>query len=190
MKGKSKKSIVILIVLLAIGFAAVTTTLTINGIIRIGANEDNFKKNVIFSEAKLVYSDASKSADEGEVEIVNDGKGITFTTKRLTAIGETVTLEYKIRNNSQYTAKLQGINCTVKNADEHDVTNEVIEAQTGDYIKLEKEAVADTLKKGEETEEKDITITMIKSYIGTATKNETTYSVECTIEAQGSTEED
>ena len=33
MKGKTKKSIIVLVVLLAIGFAAVSTTLYINGVI-------------------------------------------------------------------------------------------------------------------------------------------------------------
>ena len=173
MKGKTKKSIVILIVLLAIGFAAVTTTLTINGIIRIGANEDNFKKNVIFSEASLVYSDSSKSATDEEVQIINDGKEISFTTKRLTAIGETVSLKYKIQNNSQYTASLQGINCTVTNADNTDVTQQVINDKSGDYIKIDIDTVNNRLLSKEETEEKNMTITMIKSYIGNTTKNET-----------------
>lgn len=188
MRGKSKKSIVVLIVLLAIGFAAVTTTLTINGTIRLGAGADNFRKNLVFTKAVLSYSDSTKTADEGDVSIIDEGRGIQFTTKTLTAIGESVTLTYQITNRSQYIADLEEIKCTVKNAESVDVTNKVVDTKTGDYIKLEADSVAGTLQKQGVTEDKNVKITMIKSYVGTASSNDTTYSVTCTIDANGRTE--
>ena len=65
MKGKTKKSIVVLVLLMVIGFAAVTTTLTINGVIRLGANQENFKNNLIFKKAELTYSDTNKTVAGG-----------------------------------------------------------------------------------------------------------------------------
>lgn len=118
MKGKTKKSILVLVVLLSIGFAAVTTTLTINGTLRLGANQDNFKDNLIFTKAELTYSeDVSTEAEEGEnATISEDGKSISFTTRTLKNIGSVATLTYDITNNSQYTAEFTGITCKVTNA--------------------------------------------------------------------------
>lgn len=49
---KSRKSLLIfLIVLLTIGFASVTTTLTLVGVLNIGDNNDDF--NIIFTSAAL-----------------------------------------------------------------------------------------------------------------------------------------
>mgnify|MGYP004671238941 CR=1 FL=1 len=55
---KKKASIVVAILLLAVGFAAISTTLIINGSTKVGENTDDF--SVIFTAASLdgedVYS--------------------------------------------------------------------------------------------------------------------------------------
>ena len=46
-----KKLILTLVILLVVGFASVSTTLIISGIVGIASNEDDF--NIIFTDAKL-----------------------------------------------------------------------------------------------------------------------------------------
>lgn len=183
-KNKSWKGILLIVLLLAIGFAAVTTTLYINGTINFGANNEDFEKNLIFSKAELTYSDSTKTPVTTGL-IIKDGKEIEFTTDKLTMIGETATLTYDIKNNSQYDADLAEIVCTVKNAAEADVTAAVVTSKTGDYIKLDASSVAGILSKNNTKSDNTLTVTMIKSYVGTDDSNETTYKVHCEIAAEG-----
>lgn len=190
MKGKTKKSIIVLIVLLAIGFAAVTTTLTINGTIRLGANQENFKENLIFTKAELTYSDeVSTVEEEGEgATISEDGKSISFTTRTLTDIGSVATLTYDITNNSQYTAEFTGITCTVKNAEGTDVTD-AVKGNT-EFITLDaKDFVTEsgniTIKPTEIVAGHTLKVAMRKSFVGDETSNTTQYTINCTINASG-----
>lgn len=193
MKGKTKKSIVVLVLLMVIGFAAVTTTLTINGVIRLGANQENFKNNLIFKKAELTYSDTNKTVAEGEVTISEDKKGINFNTQELKNIGENVTLTYDVTNNSQYGAEFKGITCTVTNAEETDVT-EAVNNNT-EYITLEytknKDAEGNNAKisaNGGVLTGETLKVTLRKSYVGTETTTTTNYSVNCKINASGLSE--
>lgn len=193
MKGKTKKSIVVLVLLMVIGFAAVTTTLTINGVIRLGANQENFKNNLIFTKAELTYSDTNKTVAEGEVTISEDKKGINFNTQELKNIGENVTLTYDVTNNSQYGAEFKGITCTVTNAEGTDVT-EAVNNNT-EYITLEytknKDAEGNNAKisaNGGVLTGETLKVTLRKSYVGTETTTTTNYSVNCTINASGLSE--
>lgn len=193
MKGKTKKSIVVLVLLMVIGFAAVTTTLTINGVIRLGANQENFKNNLIFTKAELTYSDTNKTVAEGEVTISEDKKGINFNTQELKNIGENVTLTYDVTNNSQYEAEFTGITCTVTNAEGTDVTeavNKNTEYITLDYTK-NKDAEGNNAKisaNGGVLTGKTLKVTLRKSYVGTETTTTTNYNVNCTINASGLSE--
>lgn len=193
MKGKTKKSIVVLVLLMVIGFAAVTTTLTINGVIRLGANQENFKNNLIFKKAELTYSDKNKTVAEGEVTISEDKKSINFNTQELKNIGENVTLTYDVTNNSQYEAEFKGITCTVTNAEETDVT-EAVNNNT-EYITLEytknKDAEGNNAKisaNGGVLTGETLKVTLRKSYVGTETTTTTNYSVNCEINASGLSE--
>lgn len=193
MKGKTKKSIVVLVLLMVIGFAAVTTTLTINGVIRLGANQENFKNNLIFTKAELTYSDTNKTVAEGEVTISEDKKGINFNTQELKNIGENVTLTYDVTNNSQYEAEFTGITCTVTNAEGTDVTEAVnnnTEYITLDYTK-NKDAEGNNAKisaNGGVLTGETLKVTLRKSYVGTETTTTTNYNVNCTINASGLSE--
>ncbi len=101
-----KRQLYILIILLVIGFASVTTSLIINGNLKIGFNSDDY--DVIFIEALL---DGKESTNA----IINDDrKTITFTTDKLINIGDSARLDYKVRNIShQYDADVS-INCTIE----------------------------------------------------------------------------
>ncbi len=103
---KKKTSIVVAVLLLAVGFAAISTTLIINGSTKVGENVDDF--SVIFTVATLdgidVYNDV----------ISEDKKTINFSTNDLKTLNQTSVLNYKVSNNSSnYDAEVT-VNCKVK----------------------------------------------------------------------------
>ena len=177
--NKTGKGILVLVLLLAIGFAAVTTTLYINGTIKIGYDAEDYATNVIFKEgATLEYSDAQgKTVVQPTIE--NAGKELKFTVDKLSTIGESATVTYTIVNNSQYNAVLQNISCTATNDD----------GLTNNYIELVNSPVAGTvLAGGGEKANNTIQINLIRSFAGikategTTGKDTTSYTVRCEIE--------
>ncbi len=71
-----KKNVIIgIILLMSIGFAAVSTTLIINGIISISENKDDF--DIYFSSAMIDTEDYTNEI------ISKDKKTITYTSKEL-----------------------------------------------------------------------------------------------------------
>lgn len=190
MKGKTKKSIVVLIVLLAVGFAAVTTTLTINGTIRLGANQENFEENLRFKagSAVLSYTGEVDETEEDSAEVSADGKTLTFTTKTLKNIGNVATLTYDIENKSQYTAEFTGITCKVFHGEGNDVTAAV--KANEEYITLDEKDFKDgenniELAPGADLTGRTMDVKLRKSYVGDETTTTTQYTVECKITASG-----
>ena len=103
---KKRASIVVAILLLAVGFAAISTTLIINGSAKVGENTDDF--SVIFTKASLDGTDVYNTV------IDSTKKTITFTTSDLKALNQTSVLNYEVTNNSSnYDAEVQ-VNCKVK----------------------------------------------------------------------------
>ena len=79
-KNKTAKTgIIVAILLLAVGFAAITTTLYINGTAVIKPDDENFKKNVIFTDvdvdatAKAAGATATLSEDSKKVKALASG---------------------------------------------------------------------------------------------------------------------
>ena len=100
-----KRNIIILIFLLVIGFAAVSTTLVINGNLNIGYNTEDFESGVIFTKAEI---------PNGKASIEKKKKEITFETEKLESVGDKAILKYEIANISRnYDAKVI-INCGLK----------------------------------------------------------------------------
>ena len=100
-----KRNIMILIFLLVIGFAAVSTTLVINGNLNIGYNTEDFESGVIFTKAEI---------PNGKASIGETKKEITFETEKLESVGDKAILKYEIANISRnYDAKVI-INCGLK----------------------------------------------------------------------------
>ena len=99
MRRNVKKIIFILIFLLGIGFAAVSTTLIINGTSKFGTNDSDFK--VIFTRSVIDGVDVSNTT------ISNDGKSLTFVTKNLEVENDESVLNFEVTNNStQYDANV------------------------------------------------------------------------------------
>ncbi len=114
-KGKNAKvGIIVALLLLVVGFAAVSATLYFNGTATLKGNADEFDKNLRFvadtDEAKkaTIVSSLDK---EGTVSVSTDGKTLTFTTPVLDVVNETVTVNYYVENRGQYDAKFTGISC-------------------------------------------------------------------------------
>ena len=103
---KRKSIIAVTILLLAVGFAAISTTLIINGSTKVGENTDDF--SVIFTAASLDGKDVYNS-------VVDDTKKIiTFETSDLKTLNQKSVLSYEVTNNSaNYDAEVQ-VNCKVK----------------------------------------------------------------------------
>ena len=160
--NKKKSGIALAVLGLTVGFAAVSTTLYINGTAVLKENPADFEEKVIFTAAAMEKNtDGAARSD--------DNKTITFTTADLDEIGDYDVLTYEITNNSTYNAKLHEIDC--KYDDEH-IT-----------VTHEKALEGVELARGASTENK-LTVTMKKSFIGdTADETSRNVTITCTIDA-------
>ena len=89
---KQKKFIIAAVLLMAVGFAAVATSIYINGSTTIGANTEDF-------DVRFVKS-IIDGEDKSDTTISADGKSITFDTKDLRDVGDSSKLDFVIMNNS------------------------------------------------------------------------------------------
>ncbi|MCH5166588.1 MAG: hypothetical protein J1F35_01725 [Erysipelotrichales bacterium] len=88
-----RRNVIILIILMVIGFAAIANQLIINGKASIGINSKDF--DIYFSEALLDDNDISAQA------ISTDRKKIKFSTKILSLINDETTLDFEVTNDSR-----------------------------------------------------------------------------------------
>ena len=140
-----KKTIAIITILIMyIGFAAISTTLIVNGNTKISENTDDF--SVIFTAATLDGIDVYST-------VVDDTKKtITFETSELKTLNQTSVLNYEITNNSSnYDAEVQ-VNCKVK------------DNTTAKYTSIKNELEGNaTVVKAKETLNGTLTITLNKT---------------------------
>ena len=103
---KRKSAIIVAILIMCIGFAAISTTLIINGSTSVGENTEDF--DVTFTKASLDGLDVYANV------ISQDKKTITFETKELKTLNQTSVLNYEVTNTSaNYDAEVF-VNCKVK----------------------------------------------------------------------------
>ena len=89
---RKKSMLIIAILLMSIGFAAISTTLIINGNAKVSENNEDF--SVIFTAASIDGKDVySTAVDETK-------KTIAFTTSELKTLNQTSILTYEVTNNS------------------------------------------------------------------------------------------
>ena len=104
---KKKSAIIIAIILMSIGFAAISTTLILNGNAKVSENNEDF--SVIFTAARIDGKDVYSTAVDETKKI------ITFTTSELKTLNQTSILAYEVTNNSnQYDAEVN-VTCLPKN---------------------------------------------------------------------------
>ena len=155
-----KRNIMILVFMLVIGFAAVSTTLVINGNLNIGYNED-FSSSVVYTRAET---------EDGTAEINQNEKNITFETKKLENVSETATLEFDVTNKSRnYNASVT-INCGLKENFE----------SFSEYLNVETDIVSPFKLESSETKTGRLVVTLKKAYDKAL---ETTAEIECELVA-------
>ena len=103
---KKKIMLMVAIILLSIGFAAISTILIINGNANVSENSEGF--SVIFTAASIDGKDVYSTA------VDDTKKTITFTTSELRTLNQTSILTYEVTNNSsQYDANVT-VTCVPK----------------------------------------------------------------------------
>ena len=101
-----KSMLIIAILLMSIGFAAISTTLIINGNAKVSENNEDF--SVIFTAASIDGNDVYATAvDETK-------KTITFTTSELKTLNQTSILTYEVTNNSSNYDANVSVTCVPK----------------------------------------------------------------------------
>ncbi len=155
-----KRNIMIIVFMLIIGFAAVSTTLVINGTLNIGYNED-FSSSVVYTRAET---------EDGTAEINQDDKNITFETNKLENVNQSATLEFDVTNKSRnYNASVT-INCGLKENFE----------SFSEYLNIETDIVSPFKLESSETKTGRLVVTLKKAYDKAL---ETTAEIECKLVA-------
>jgi len=191
-----RSGIVVLVLLLAVGFAAVTTQLVINGTINIGANTSDFIDNIQFYTATAT-GESEKSGESSASVSGTYSRVLTFTTQELDKIGEKSVLTYTIKNGSMYDALLGDMKCVFGSYDEDTFPSSgaalSLTDSTGHItIKSNNELSGTTLAKkpanGSYTSSDSATVEveMIKSYVGNgvdSSENSKTITFSCMLSA-------
>ncbi len=139
-----KRNVILLVLILAIGFAAVTTTMIINGGLNIASNQEDF--DVYFS----------KSIEDGieNNSLIKDKTHIEFS-KDMSLVGEEYIIDYDVTNGSKnYDANIS-INCTESN----------------EYLRITNELDTTSILTSQETRRGKLTIEVIKGYVGDTSKD-------------------
>ena len=140
---KKKSMLIIAILLMSIGFAAISTTLILNGSANVSENNEDF--SVIFTAASLDGKDVySTAVDETK-------KTITFTTSELKTLNQTSILTYEVTNNSSNYDANVSVTCVPKTG--------TTAKYTSIKNKLENDA---TVVKAKETLNGTLTVTLDK----------------------------
>ena len=134
---KRKSAIIVAILIMSIGFAAISTTLIINGSAKVSENTNDF--SVIFTSASLDGQDVYTNV------ISQDKKAITFETSDLKKLNQTSVLNYEVTNNSaNYDAEVS-VNCKVKENTTAKYTSIKNEIENNATIVKAKESINGTL---------------------------------------------
>ena len=162
---KKKNMLILLVLLLTVGFAAVSTTLVMNGSIGIAYKKSDF--NVIFTSATV------KGNNEVKATISGDKKTINFKTDKLSVVGDSAELIYKVKNDStQYDANVI-VSCTGGNAGYLNVVSEFA-GKTLPLTEFE-------YMQAQEVRMGKISVSLTKAYDTSVTKTPIT----CTLEIEG-----
>ena len=122
---KKKNLMLLAILLLGVGFAVVSTTLYLNGNVKIATNNADF--DVKFTKAVLDGTDVSADI------IPSDGKTITFSTKDLSTVNDISKLDFEVTNNSAMYDANVSIECTAAGdkSSYYEITKEVTSSIPG-----------------------------------------------------------
>ena len=151
---KKKSMLIIAILLMSIGFAAISTTLIINGNAKVSENSEDF--SVIFTAASI------DGKDEYSTAVDDTKKIITFTTSELKTLNQTSILTYEVTNNSSNYDANVSVTCVPKTG--------TTAKYTSIKNKLENDA---TVVKAKETLNGTLTVTLNKTATDSVTEEYT-----------------
>lgn len=147
MTKNARFSVIVIILLLSIGFAAVTTNLIINSVAQVGVNQEDFD----------VYFLTATPEPGGSASISENRKVITYSTKVLSMVGDEAVLDYTVINNSSmYDAR---VNVSVN-----------VDNQYNDYFSISTTTFNDssnTLIEAKKTKDGKVTIRLLKPILET-----------------------
>ena len=103
---KKKSMLIVAILLMSIGFAAISATLIINGTAKVSENNEDF--SVIFTAASIDGKDVYSTAVDATK------KTITFATSELKTLNQTSILTYEVTNNSSNYDANVNVTCVPK----------------------------------------------------------------------------
>lgn len=153
---KKRNYIIALVLLLAIGFASVSTSLIVTGVVGIGENANDF--DVYYSNA-LVDGVEDKS-------VIKEDQVISFK-HRMDKVDEVYTIKYDVTNGSKnYDASLT-MTCTESN----------------DYLEITNDFDVSTVLSSKATRTGTLTIKVKKAFVGNESGNEMDIPVECELVA-------
>ncbi len=146
--------LIVAILLMSIGFAAISTTLIINGSANVSENNEDF--SVIFTAASIDGNDVYSTAVDDTKKI------ITFTTSELKTLNQTSILTYEVTNNSSnYDANVT-VTCVPK------------EGTTAKYTSIKNKLENDaTVVKAKSSVNGTLTVTLNKTSTETVTEEYT-----------------
>jgi hypothetical protein len=147
-----RKYLLTALTIMGIGFAAVSTTLLINGTATISSNDEDFKENILFTAAAV---------DGKAIEGFQPSKEITFTAGALDDLGDKSTLTFTITNDSTYDAEFgaNAIVCTSTHADYG-----YLKVTPGTELNGKKVATGSSI-------DSKVDVELAKSYVGEETKD-------------------
>ena len=151
---KKKSMLIIAVILMSIGFAAISTTLILNGNAKVSENNGDF--SVIFTSASIDGNDVYSSVvDETK-------KTITFTTSELKTLNQTSILTYEVTNNSSNYDANVSVTCVPK------------EGTTAKYTSIKNKLENDaTVVKAKSSVNGTLTVTLDKVAIESVTEEYT-----------------
>ncbi len=140
---KKKSMLIVAILLMSIGFAAISTTLILNGNANVSENNEDF--SVIFTAASIDGKDVYTTAVDDTKKI------ITFETSELKTLNQTSILTYEVTNNSSNYDANVSVTCVPK------------EGTTAKYTSIKNKLDNDaTVVKAKETLNGTLTVTLDK----------------------------
>ena len=157
---KKKSMLIVAILLMSIGFAAISTTLILNGNAKVSENNEDF--SVIFTAANIDGNDVYSTAVDDTKKI------ITFTTSELKTLNQTSILTYEVTNNSSnYDAEVN-VTCVPKTGTTAKYTSIKNELENNATVVKAKSSVNGTLTV---TLDKVATEAVTEEYVCTLTFN-------------------
>ena len=122
---KKSRKLYLLIILLVIGFAAVSTTLVIKGTYNVGFNKDDFE--VFFYSAMIDKLIVTKDV------LSEDKKTLTFEFEELSMVGDEKVLDFTVINNSSHYDAYVTVDCVFPLSDDYTIvkTPDVMEIYAG-----------------------------------------------------------